>query len=71
MTDWCSVSPIVLEKILKTGELDLETKKQLVALAAKAKLASYSPYSKFRVGAAVLATSVFLISSASLIVSSF
>ncbi|KNC99331.1 cytidine deaminase [Spizellomyces punctatus DAOM BR117] len=47
----------VLKKVLESGELTQDLEKRLFELASVAKTRSYSPYSKFRVGAAVLAKS--------------
>ncbi|KAJ3180159.1 hypothetical protein HDU85_004162 [Gaertneriomyces sp. JEL0708] len=46
----------VLEKIKSAGHLDSDTEKQLFAWATAAKDRSYSPYSKFRVGAALISS---------------
>ncbi|KAJ3134787.1 hypothetical protein HDU90_004817 [Geranomyces variabilis] len=47
----------VLDDILRTGKLSPAFEKELFRLASEAKNRSYTPYSKFRVGAAVIATS--------------
>ncbi|KAI8921876.1 cytidine deaminase-like protein [Powellomyces hirtus] len=47
----------VLEGIISTGKLTPEFEKELFTLAAQAKDRSYSPYSNFRVGAALIAKS--------------
>lgn len=46
-----------LSKIIISGTIDSETQILLASLASQAKERSYSPYSKFRVGAAALAKS--------------
>ena len=63
MSNYLSIPPAELEKMVKDGkvELDMDTQELLVTSAVKAKEASYSPYSKFRVGAAVLTKTVFWI----------
>ncbi|KAI8826730.1 cytidine deaminase-like protein [Fimicolochytrium jonesii] len=47
----------ILQELLSTGRLSTELEKELFRLATEAKNCSYSPYSKFRVGAAVIAKS--------------
>jgi cytidine deaminase len=47
----------VLDQIIKENLLTLEVETQLVKCATEAKEFSYSPYSKFRVGAALLTSS--------------
>ncbi|KAJ3018241.1 hypothetical protein HKX48_003020 [Thoreauomyces humboldtii] len=47
----------VLETLLSTGELTSALEAELFALATEAKNCSYAPYSKFRVGAALIAKS--------------
>ncbi|KAJ3040878.1 hypothetical protein HDV00_010338 [Rhizophlyctis rosea] len=52
-----TVPPELMARVIEEDKLPSEVERQLFDLAQLAKNASYSPYSKFRVGAALLAKS--------------